>query len=756
MALAFAGLFCLRPAAAEERSSGDAWNDPHNPVAIRFNGKRLDLWSLKVPIRPECPVVQNSAWVRNPIDAFILARLEQKGLTPSGVAGRTVLIRRLSYGLLGLPPTSEQVQEFLEDQRADAYERLVDRLLASRHYGVHWARHWLDVVRYADSNGFERDEFRPTAWRYRDYVVSAFNSNKPYDQFLREQLAGDELAGDRAGAAADEQRVAAGYLRLGPWDTTKFTNLDSVERARDELLVDITNTTASGFLGLTFNCCRCHDHKYDPFLQADYYRLRAHFAAVEFHDYPLKESRRTDPQVMARTAQLNQELAPLQKQMQALLDTGAKRALEQRLRIVPDPMLRALKLIDKSNDPLLRDWIKPWLRPVYREIYQGGPHGALATLTEKEKKQHGDLKNLIAQVKLRKDLGKALSMQEVAVKAPPTRVLRAGDFRRPREEVQPGVPSLFTPRPAAVVRQGKSTGRRTALGDWITSRQNPWTARVMVNRIWQYHFGKGLVATPDDFGHSGARPTHPELLDWLAVEFIESGWSVKHIQRLIVTSAAYRQSSAIDPQKRTLDPENTLLWRQNVTRLDAETLRDALLAVSGKLLPTSTGPPHWPTVPAEVIRGQPSIFEDCDRLQAYYADPEGKADVRSIFLVRKRAVPSPFLQTFNLPDAACTCGRRDVSTVAPQALMLLNNTFSVRMARGLAERLRKECGSDARRQVERAFRLALARPPASDEMEIVLGELARLRAIHQRQAEQATLADLCLALLNTNEFIYID
>jgi hypothetical protein len=732
---------------------GDAWSDARNPVVARFKGQRLDLWSLRPPRRSSLPAVSTPAPVRNPIDRFILSQLEAKRLTPSPEADRKTLIRRLAFGLTGLPPTPQEVEKFLSDPRPDAYERLVDRLLASRHFGEQWGRHWLDVVRYSDTMGFERDELRPTAWRYRDYVIAAFNKDKPYDQFLREQLAGDELAGDRSDVAAEEMRIATGYLRVGPWDSTKDTNLDSPVLQRDEMLTDLVNTTASGFLGLTFTCCKCHDHKYDPFLQADHYRLRAYFAAVEFTDYPLTHTDQGRAQVQSQISRLDAELGPLTKEQAELESAAVQRLGARRLAFAQ----AVLPLLEQSPFALAKEAYKPVLQEMLKRSLQIKVSDAIAGLPEKEKRHYEKVKADVGQARARKDLWHALGIQENPGKVPPTRILRQGDFRRPTDEVQPGIPALFNPAMAAVTPKGNSTGRRSALAEWIASCQNPWTARVMVNRIWQHHFGVGLVATPDDFGYSGARPSNQPLLDWLAVEFMDSGWSMKHIQRLIVTSATYRQSSAIDAQKKAIDPDNTLLWRQNVQRLDAESLRDALLAVSGRLQPTCGGPAHWPPVPEELIQANPNIDEETDRPQGYYAERDAETDVRSVFLVRKRSIPSPFLQAFNQPDPACTCGRRDVSIVAPQALMLMNDPFGVRMARALADRLLRECG-DEQEQVERLFRLTLSRQPTEDEKSLVLRELSRLRSVHAQRADarRAALADVCQALVNTNEFIFVD
>jgi hypothetical protein len=741
-------------AADQDKPIGNAWSDARNPVVARFKGKRLDLWSLKGPQRAQPPEVRDPANVRNSIDRFLLAELAAKGLTPNPDADRKTLIRRLSFDLTGLPPTPEEVRAFRDDPRPDAYERLVDRLLASEHYGERWGRHWLDVMRYSDSNGFERDEFRPAAWRYRDYIIKSFNDDKPFDQFLREQLAGDEMAADRADAVADEQRIATGFLRVGPWDSTKDTNLDSPVLQRDEMLTDVVNTTVSGFLGLTFTCCRCHDHKFDPFLQTDHFRLRAYFGAIQFQDYPLQATTQGRGLTDTRIAELERQRAPLVKELADLV-AGPSKAITARREARLRAIVRLFVSSGFAND---REAFRQAVAKLQQEVQRVEPDRAAMLLHGEEKKHYEKLKGDIGQIDARKNLGRALGVKEDVAKVAPTVVYKSGDFRKPLNEVKPGIPALFAPDTARIEAKRKTTGRRSALADWIAARQNPWTARVLVNRLWQHHFGKGLVATPDDFGYSGARPSNQALLDWLAVEFMDNGWSIKHMQRLMVTSAAYRRSSTIDTEKQRIDPDNVLLWRQNVQRLDAETLRDALLAVSGRMLPVAGGPPVWPEVPDELIKANPNIDEETDRTQGYYTDPGERCNVRSVFLVRKRSIPSPFLQAFNQPDPACTCGRRDVSIVAPQALMLLNDSFAVRMSRALADRLISECGSDARRQVERAFQLSLSRSPADEEPQIVLRELTRLRMVHAKDADvdRAALADVCLALLNTNEFIFVD
>lgn len=636
-------------------AKGDAWSDPANPIRLLFKGERLDLWSLKKVERPILPDIRQKDWTRDAIDHFLLAEMESANLAPALEADRATLIRRLSFDLRGLPPEPTEVQEFVADPAPDAYERLVDRWLADPAYGQRWARHWLDVVRYADTNGFERDEFRPQMFRYRDYVVRALNADKAYDRFVAEQLAGDELAAEQPKSSADlDSHLATGFLRLGQYDSTGAIFQED-KRNRDQLLGDLANTTGAAFLGLSLACCQCHDHKYDPLSQADHYRLRAFFAGVKFRD-------------------------------------------------------------DIPVEPL-----------------EGGPS---------DKKKLG-----------------ATTATDSGKQAPATHLLFQGDFHEQREEISPGFLSVLDPTPAKIKGlASNTTGRRSALAAWIASPENPLTARVIVNRLWQHHFGRGLVATPNDFGYSGARPTHPELLNYLAAELFAQGWSLKQMQRRMVLSAAYRQQSFVAADRLARDPENRHFSRQNPQRLDAETLRDAMLAASGSLLPVGAGRAMWPPVPEELMQAQPSILEaiekkDEGRMQGWYADKEEACDVRSLFLVQKRCLPLPFLQTFDLPENSASCGRRDVTTVAPQALTLLNNDFSIRMAKSLAARARREAGEAPQAQIARAVWLAFGRAPAAEEADVLLVHYQRQC---EANGEQRALAEVCRALLNANEFLYID
>jgi hypothetical protein len=656
--------------------------------------------------------------------------LEASGLAPSPEADRRTVIRRVTFDLTGLPPTPEDVEAFLSNDSPQAYDTLVEQLLASKHYGEQWGKYWLDAVRYADTEGFERDEFRPTIYRYRDYVIRSFNADKPYDRFLREQLAGDELAaGGPLDDVAAEALIATGFLRLGPRDTTaEVFEEDAV--ARDQLLGDLANVTGEALLGLTMSCCQCHDHKYDPLLQADHFRLRAFFAAVKPEDALPVSTDRERAEIDQHNAAVEAELQPLRERRDALLAQGRDTA-------------RAAGSL--SSDAEIKD------------------DDALKALSEDDRKLHGDLSSQISQVESRKrSYATGWCATDAGPEAPPVHLFFQGDVHQPRDEVQPGFLSILDPNPAAIPspNSASTTGRRTALADWIASPENPLTARVMVNRIWQHHFGRGIVGTPNDFGFTGERPTHPELLDWLAAELVESGWSIKHIHRLIVKSATYRQASRFG-EPPPADPNNHLIWRQNPRRLDAENLRDALLAVSGELAPVDSGPPKWPAIPEFIRRANPATLDDNGRLQNWYATtPEEDTYVRSVFTIHKRTIPIPFLQPFDVPDSTRSCARRDVTIVAPQASTLMNSPFALAMAEAFADRIHTAVGEDADAQIRAAFRFALARQPSDEELaaarELLAQNAEHYAAAGRERPAREALVDLCRAMFNVNEFIYVD
>lgn len=713
---------------------GSAWEDPRNPVTRRWRGERIDLWSFQPLERCAVPATRGDEGHRmqpngvpEVIDAFLEARLADRGLRPLPPADRRTLVRRMTFDVTGLPPSPAEVEAFVADEAPDAVERLVDRLLASPAYGEHLAVTWLDAVRYADTNGFERDELRPQIWRYRDWCIDAFNADMPYDRFLTEQLAGDELVGE---APADDVEsgalVATGYLRLGPFDSTAPI-FQEAERHRAELLAEIVSTTGSAVLGLAMSCCNCHDHKSDPLLQSDFFRIQACFQGTEAREMPIDL-----PAVAAAIAAHNE---PIQGEIAAAESAGAMATTRL------DSLLAAAAAEGEAEVP------------------------SVVRLRDALVKEIVALEERVAELK---PTLRSLTLAEVVSEVseiPATHVLAQGSHRNPREEVVPGVFAAFDP--AAIEHSpppgGRTSGRRLALAAWLVSDANPLTARVIVNRVWQRLFGRGLVATPNDFGFRGARPTHPELLDWLACEFRERGWSLKDLHRSILRSAAYRRSSVFTPdddEARLLDRDNDLLWRQNPRRLEAESIRDSLLSVAGLLREDRGGPPRWPPVAEEILHANPAILEffkeGADgRPQGWYAQPIEETFVRSVYLVRKRSLPLPFLQPFDLPDGVSPCGRRDVTTVAPQSLNLLNDDLVIRAATALAERVRAEVGDDSGAWPAAAVRIVLQRGIEPEEEAAAADLLSRHAALHDA-AQVRALVDLCRALLNVNEFLHID
>jgi hypothetical protein len=605
-------------------------------------------WAFRPVSRPAVPRADRES-AANPVDAFVAARLRSRGLAPAPPAGRRELIRRAYFDLVGLPPPPEAVDAFLNDPARDAYERLLDRLLASPQYGERWGRHWLDVVRFAQTNGYERDDEKPDAWRYRDYVIRAFNEDKPFDRFIREQLAGDELP-----AVTDDSLTATAFFRLGVWDDEP----DDARQAEFDELDDMVSVTGTAFLGLTVGCARCHDHKFDPIPQEDYYGMLAFLRNVRRYAKPGKDS-------------------------------------------------------DKVMFARLR----------------GG--------------------------------GRTLAVHEHGPAAPPTHLLVRGSAATPGRAVRPHFlralcPSdeAAVPKIAAAPPTALTTGRRRVLAEWIASPRNPLTARVIANRLWHYHFGRGIVATPSDFGKTGLPPTHPELLDWLASELVEGGWRLKRMHKLIMTSRTYRQSSRIDDERAVaLDPGNTLLWRQNLRRLEAEAVRDGVLAVSGRLNPTMGGRGIFPALSKEVLSTQSKPGYGWGKSTAA---EEGR---RSVYVFAKRTLGVPFLEIFDAASPDTPTAARQTTTIAPQALTLLNSAFVNEQARAAAERLVRETGTNAPANVERLYRLALGRPPDAEEARIALAYLGRAQAEVRSAGEgsyREALALLCKAVLNVNEFVYVD
>jgi hypothetical protein len=673
-------------------------------------------WAFQPLGKATPPEVRDTEWAKNPLDRFLRARLDAEGLEPSPPAGRAALIRRVTFDLIGLPPTPEEVEAFIEDRSADAYEKLVDRLLASPRYGERWARHWLDLARYAESDGFRIDDYRPNAWRYRDYVVGAFNADKPYDRFVREQLAGDELFPDDPDALA-----ATGFLR----HTIYEYNQRDVRTQWSNMLDELTDVTGDLFLGLGMGCARCHDHKFDPLLQRDYYRLRAFFAAMQPHDdLPLAKAARV-AEHGKQLAAWERKTADLRAQIAAIEGPARARAEKDAVAKFPDDIQAMLTSPPDKRSPLEAQLAALAYRQVQYEFDRLD-----AKFKDEQKKQLLALrKELAAAAEKPEPLPLALTLRDVGPEAPPTFLPKQKDG----EPLAPGFPSVFDEGPARVTppRGLASTGRRTALAEWIVRPDNPLTARVIVNRVWQYHFGRGLVATASDFGRLGDPPTHPELLDWLARRFVQDGWSFKKLHRLIVTSAAYRQSATAPAPAAALkkDPENRLLWRGTTRRLDAEQVRDSLLAATGRLDLTAGGPAVEPTQPR-----------------------------RTLYTKVRRNTRDPLLDAFDAPEGFASTAQRNVTTTPTQALLLINSSFMLQQAQAFAERLRREKSDDAAR-LDRAFRLAFGRPPTDAERKgglAFLDQQAKRIGGNADDARAAALADLCHVLLNANEFLYVD
>jgi hypothetical protein len=868
-------------------------------LAAGPNRTAEDLWSLRPLARPTVPAVKTAGRVRTPIDAFIFHRLEQKGMKPSAEADRRTLIRRLYFDLLGLPPAPADIDAFVRDPSPDAYERLVDRLLASPRYGERWARHWLDVVHYGDTHGYDKDKVRPNAWPYRDYVIRAFNEDKPYLRFIKEQIAGDVFYPD-----ARDGIVGLGFLAAGPWDFVghvelregtldkKITrNLD-----RDDMVATVMNT----FTSLTVQCARCHDHKFDPIAQEDYYSLQAVFAAIDRADRPYEvdsdaaNKRITLKKRLAELADRKRaldarllelagpELASLDRQITRLLakakgpprpefgyhsgisprqdvvkwvqidlgrstpiasivyvgchdnfnNIGAGFGFPVRYKIeisddptfknavivadhtkadVPNPGIRpqsatvggkqaryvritAPKLAPRSGDFIFAlaevsvftpegknaaagaavtslDSIEAPPRWRRTNLVDGYYHGVreITHLAEVARlnEQRGTVLARVRDASLRREAEvieqeiKDATRQLAALPTPgmvytaathftpaggftptngkprPIYLLKRGSEKNPVREVGPGTVACLSGLPSRFPLAGRPEGeRRAALADWITDKRNPLTWRSIVNRVWLYHFGQGLVETPNDFGRMGGKPSHPELLDWLAVEFRDGGQSLKQLHRLIVNSSTYRQVSTDNAAYARLDGGNRLLWRMNRRRLDAESIRDAVLAVSGRLDLKMYGPGF-------------RTFGFLDDHSPHYKyeeynpdDPAGHR--RSIYRFLVRSAPDPFMETLDCPDPSLRVEKRNESLTALQALALLNDKFMLRMAEHFAERVEKTSG-DLSGRLAAAYRLALGREPTAEEGRVLID-----------YARKHGLANVCRLILNTNEFSFID
>jgi len=713
-------------------------------------------WAFRPPRRPAVPKVRQQGWVRTPIDAFALARLEKAGIAPPAAADRRTLLRRAYLDVIGLPPPPDEQRAFLADTAPGAWERVVESLLARPEYGERWARRWLDVARYAETNGYERDGAKPSAWRYRDWVIASLNADKPYDAFLTEQIAGDEVPGSNA-----ETQIATTFLRLGTWDDEPA----EVDADRCEQMDDVLGTTATAFLGVTLRCARCHDHKFEPFSQRDYYAMLAVFDPLKRPQEGRADLDRlvgTDTELAAYAAakaKWDGEWSAAFEALEGALQPLRERALAEGKVQLPPVAVEALRTPAGRRDQRQREVAAQFAAQL------DGPAEKLAS--EPESAAVRRAREAADAVRARRPVEppRAYVWYEDSPTARPTRLLHRGDPAHPREEVAPGLPPVLAPAPPPPPRPlARSTGRRLWLAGWLTAPDNPLTARVMVNRVWQGYFGEGLVATENDFGLMGRPPADPALLDWLAVEFrtptvrvgAEAGrpWSLKHVHRLILLSNTYKAAETWRPDAARRDREDALLWRHRPRRLDAEAVRDSVLAVSGRLNPERGGPSVYPPIPRAVLEGQSRPGDGWGK------SDERQASRRSIYVFVKRSLAVPELEILDAPDTTASCEQRPTSTIAPQALTFLNGDFMQAQARHFADRLRREAAAEAEAQVARAFELALCRPPSPAELRATLAfldEQARqIRAdspAHPDPAARA-LADFCLVLLNSNEFYY--
>lgn len=721
-------------------------------------------WPFRPVTRPTVPKLHAlKNWEHNPVDAFIGEKLEAAGLTPNPPADKLTLLRRVTFDLTGLPPTPAEQVAFLADNSPDAYAKVVDRLLASPRYGERWAQHWLDLVRYSETEGFKHDGLRQNAHRYRDYVISAFNSDLPYDRFVRQQLAGDELEPNNP-----EALVATGLIRLYPEDI----NASNMVQQRQEILDDITENTGLTFMGLTIGCARCHDHKFDEIKQADYYRLQACFAAILPDDETSIASKKQAEEYEKRMTQWERATKPIRDAIDSELANEREAAKQDAIAVYDPETLAAINTpaehrtcFQKQLVAEAEEWIESRLARAYRRCPP-----------EERKLYDQQMEELSKYDKLKPEpLPTAMTIADADSPPAPTCMLAGGNYLKPGKEVSPGFPEFLgasEPEIAPPKDKPSSTGRRTALAEWLTRPDNPMTARVFVNRLWEHHFGQGIVATPNDFGVMGGSPSHPELLDWLSAEFISNGWHMKPIHRLLVLSATYCQSSKINQSSAAsvaamaADAADNLLWHARRQRLEGEEVRDAQLEVSGQLNLRMYGPSAQPALP-EVL---------ADSRYGWDAD-EKVADQnrRSIYVLAKRNMRLPMFEAFDQPDMQNSCPRRTCTITAPQALELLNGEDTEKTARAWSGKLLSEYGNDEAKMIREAYEEAYGRLPKEDEIKagekFVDQQAAHIAAdgklLDEKQlpvplpmkldrAKAAAMVDFCHAILCSNEFVYVD
>ena len=727
---------------------------PIPPEARRY-------WAFQKPVPVPVPEVAGNP--ANPIDRFLEKVRREKGLTSAPRADKITLLRRAYLDLTGLPPTPAEAAEYLADNSPRAWESLIDRLLASPHYGERWGRHWLDVARYADSSGFEHDFDRPNAWRYRDYVIRAFNQDKPYNRFIAEQIAGDELDG-----VTNDSMIATGFLRS--YAKVNYREKDNPQ-FRYEYLDDMIGTIGRGVLGLTVNCARCHNHKFDPITQKDYYRMQASLYGYVETDYPLAPKQQVEANE-AKNAEINSKVAPLRQEVRQIDEPYRTRLAEEKYKKYPANVQQAIAIPEAKRTPgeaLLagqvirttsvsaeeidrvitpadrakKNALNQQIRALEKERPAPLPLAAVVTDGDYRFAPDGPGDEPAPGKGVKQDAieGSFLFSGAGRYQPPPSYFLIRGDIDSKGSLMKPGFLEVLTsgnPPVELPPANGHTSGRRRALAEWLVSGENPLTARVAVNRIWSHHFGQGIVPTLDNFGKMGETPSHPELLDWLAVEFMHQGWSVKRMHRLIMTSEAYQMASQYtDSGNAGKDAENKYLWRFRLQRLDAEIVRDEVLAVSGALDRTVGGPPVFPPIAPEILASMSGGI--------WKKENDGpNVWRRSVYVYRKRGLVFPLFEVFDLPDQNTSCGRRNVSTVPTQALTLLNDEFVLRQAKLFADRVREAAPNNTAKQVDAAYRIALSRAPRTEEAELAT-EFLRTRS----------LADFTHVLLNLNEFLYV-
>ncbi len=687
-----------------------SWIDGGAAMETHSKQEEAGWWAFRVPRRPSIPATA-STWATNDLDRLLEDGLRAQGLTPSPLADRQTLVRRAYFDLHGLPPGPAEVDQFLKDGSPEAWTKLIDRLLDSPRYGERWGRHWLDVARYADTGGYETDVYLANAWRYRDYVINSFNQDKPYNTFVQEQIAADEIWPDDLDLDGSydlpkqkqvnlARRIGTGLFTIGPM-AAEYTFFGDQYRA--EWQADSVDTVGSAFLGLTTGCARCHDHKFDPISQLDYYRMAALFAGSEDREIP----------IVSRMG-----IYEYTRYQTRLRNADELKAKLQRM----DAEVRKRDAANRKAQPREDDEPLPY--------------------TAAEKDQRETLLRQIGQAYV--TAPKMYAMANLLVhsdRVPESHILIRGEFKQKGEKVSPGFLSALNKGPEIVEPEGNLfvPQRRKALAEWITAPDQPLLARVMVNRIWQGHFGEGLVSTPNDFGRQGEPPSHPKLLDWLATEFTSHNYSIKHMHRVILQSSAYRMASLPQPENARIDPDNRYFWRMNRRRLEAEEVRDAALYAAGALNGKMGGPPIAVPLTKEERGGMRDFSQ-----WPVSSDP-ADFDRRSVYLMVKRSFRLPMLETFDAPDTTFSCARREASTVAPQALALLNSEFTAKQSARLAARLQREYGGNTGALVDAGFRLTLGRAPAPEE-----------RAKALQFLERNPLPSLCLLWFNLSEFLYVD